>query len=553
MDKGQFGVVNKGTYEKKTVAVKVMESHVTQEQYLKEAKLNKLASESCENIASFLGISYTSTYAIMQEFCSFKFSIICSLQEEVSSLQKLVKTIDHNFDFKEFEHFAFKIVKDVANGLSHLHSLGIAHRDLKPANILVSNQHFHESKFGEPEWYSNPLVCKLTDFGESRSTVVHTRAMLMNETVRKSTVNDFNRGTFFYNAPEITVPSKRPQAFTQAMLEKADVWSFGMVIFSVLNADYGGIPYQENIKNALKDRPEMIVKEQVIELMRNEIPPTWSKKYAHLHNAQWRDLVKIQKSCAVHFGERPTMVEVLHSLGKQEPESDCWACFKNSSLNEIVRKIEIISLPISQNSAMEHYNEEQALAFENTGLLSDQPLENDGSNGCTYLCLKIVQNLLKEEYTGEKLEEMVAKVIWTYPAILNNFRSFSSMSPMDAYKVMVANDKNFIKMNFEYVVGSYRALTDSGKADLHEKLNSLKEDFVSVFVCLPYTVVIFRSKGKLHLIDTHSIPEKSGGTGTGVIVSSETAQDLCNWLHLRLENTEMEVNTPQSLILLKEK
>eukprot|EP00111_Clytia_hemisphaerica_P009201 TCONS_00027039-protein len=328
--------------------------------------------------------------------------------------------------------------------------------------------------------------------------------------------------------------------------------NLSLVNQNVLNADYGGIPYQENIKNALKDRPEMIVKEQVIELMRNEIPPTWSKKYAHLHNAQWRDLVKIQKSCAVHFGERPTMVEVLHSLGKQEPESDCWACFKNSSLNEIVRKIEIISLPISQNSAMEHYNEEQALAFENTGLLSDQPLENDGSNGCTYLCLKIVQNLLKEEYTGEKLEEMVAKVIWTYPAILNNFRSFSSMSPMDAYKVMVANDKNFIKMNFEYVVGSYRALTDSGKADLHEKLNSLKEDFVSVFVCLPYTVVIFRSKGKLHLIDTHSIPEKSGGTGTGVIVSSETAQDLCNWLHLRLENTEMEVNTPQSLILLKE-
>ena len=312
-----FGVVKKGTYgekgsQEKCVAVKYLELHVTQEQYLKEAKINKEASESCENIVKFLGISPSSTYAIMQEFLSFDFAKVTDLGEEISTLNKLTKILDDSFDFEDFEHFAFKIVKDVANGLSHLHNLGIAHRDLKPANVLVSNAHFEESDLGEPAWHSNPLICKLADFGESRSTIMHTRAVLMNETIKKSTVRDFNRGTPIYNAPEILVESKRPESLTQNMLLNADVWSFGLLVFSVLNPNYA-FPYQKELNAAMLGRPQTAHKEHLIEILQQEEYPSWSEKYKELHEGQWKSLVKIQKLCA-NFGERPNMSQVMNLL-----------------------------------------------------------------------------------------------------------------------------------------------------------------------------------------------------------------------------------------------
>ncbi len=76
-------------------------------------------------------------------------------------------------DAKVFEHAAL----DVASGLKYLHDNNITHRDIKPENILVSNHHY--SNLSDPELGNRmaavkPLICKLTDFGESRSKDIHT-------------------------------------------------------------------------------------------------------------------------------------------------------------------------------------------------------------------------------------------------------------------------------------------------------------------------------------------------------------------------------------------
>ena len=76
---------------------------------------------------------------------------------------------------------------DVASGLKYLHQNNIAHRDLKPANILVSNRHYHHLSDQEKikQIISiKPLVCKLADFGESRSTDIQTQNILKSRTNR---------------------------------------------------------------------------------------------------------------------------------------------------------------------------------------------------------------------------------------------------------------------------------------------------------------------------------------------------------------------------------
>ena len=73
--------------------------------------------------------------------------------------------------------------RDVATGLDYLHSHNIAHIDLKLGNTLVSNQHYITMDGGWAKVYAEcPIVCKLADFGLSRSPDLQTTSFLQTRT-----------------------------------------------------------------------------------------------------------------------------------------------------------------------------------------------------------------------------------------------------------------------------------------------------------------------------------------------------------------------------------
>lgn len=91
------------------------------------------------------------------------------------------------------------IINQVLSALNHLHAKKIVHRDMKPENIVII------------ETNTDELLIKLIDFGTS----VYMKSDHLTQEL----------GTIYYIAPEV---------FKNCYNEKADIWSVGIILFTML-------------------------------------------------------------------------------------------------------------------------------------------------------------------------------------------------------------------------------------------------------------------------------------------------------------------------------
>ncbi|PZC76584.1 hypothetical protein B5X24_HaOG204424 [Helicoverpa armigera] len=185
---GAQGVVFSGHYRGEIVAVK-------QPQDRNDTNIKHLRKLNHENIVQFKGVSTDGPHAyIIMEFCQYG---------------PLFEYIHSGSGFLPSQ--ILKWAKQIAQGMTYLHSNKIIHRDLKSPNILIADN----------------LVVKVSDFGTSR------------EWNDVSAVMSF-KGTVAWMAPEVI--RHEPSS------ERVDVWSYGVVLWELLTQE---TPYKNLETNAI--------------------------------------------------------------------------------------------------------------------------------------------------------------------------------------------------------------------------------------------------------------------------------------------------------------
>lgn len=253
LGEGAFAKVFKSQLHGQEVAVKVlkkegMANKGTIDDFKTEVEMLSLLRHP--SIVQFVGAIWEPEMCIITELCT---------KGNLESLLHRLQKSEHIMSVNKI----LKLFKKLAKGLIWLHAKGIIHRDFKPANILIDEQ-------------GNP---KIADFGISHMKGTSAAAGEYGQA-----------GSGCYMAPEVLG--------NETYGTRADVYSFGMVLFEVLLSNN---PWDDHSVNYSR---------KLFEGWRPEIPDTVPEYLRDLIRSCWQN----------EWETRPSMNEVLQKLEQAEKQ-----------------------------------------------------------------------------------------------------------------------------------------------------------------------------------------------------------------------------------------
>ena len=424
---GGFGATFIGQYRGKEVALKELNARETEHQkFIKEAKIMSCLNHP--NIVEFQGVCYE-PFMFMMEYVCFDLSAF-GVSRKMNTLDQLIKYCD-NFKFETIEHFSVVAALEIVNGIKYLHSKDIAHRDLKPANILISNSDYCRISSKEDKeriFKTKPFTCKLCDFGESRSRLSQTRSILSSRTTHVT------RGTLGFMAPELLPGPRCLKSAGTNELKQADIWSLGMTIWCLIHPDLDS-PFGIEVCDSSFDctNPGLSIANKLFSGQR----PKTTDLYDNIIVSNWLPLWFVIRGCTMQSTlERYSLDYVSDFLQKK-------------------LTLSVKCLAISQSSAQERHDHKIASGL-NSCTASTLPLD-DGTNCCTFLCLKIgieivtLSKVSTNHILSQRIKDLAEDAIDTLPRLVNKYRDHEIYyHPYEALNVLQQITNKYSKFKLQY-------------------------------------------------------------------------------------------------------
>lgn len=199
INKGGFGLVYSGAYNRRRVAIKRIRKDFAHDRKHVEAFIKEIilmATLHHSRIVEFIGVTWDTTTLR-------NLSAVTEYMER-GDLREVLRSFQLRNTPLTWESHKLQIVLHIAEALKYLHSLNplLIHRDLKAKNVLLNTA----------------MDAKLSDFGVSRER--HTMESHMTAGI----------GTSFWIAPEVLLGKEYD--------ERADMFSFGVVLSEIDTEDY---------------------------------------------------------------------------------------------------------------------------------------------------------------------------------------------------------------------------------------------------------------------------------------------------------------------------
>jgi len=295
--KSLHSVIYKGTYDNKTVAVKIVKldrqniGHIRREVALMTLLIHpNLLTCTAANITDSDDRQFG---FIIMDYCPTKLQQLFgdgATWSSKDSISEIKKRIPMSLDNKWTLLRRLKLGHEIASGMEYLSSCSVLHRDLKPENIYLDSQD----------------NVKITEYGFAKMQP----KLNLNTTFRSELL------TFeFYKAPELALTD-----FTKQYGSEVDVYSFGIILWQLVTKEE---PYlEQKRKGEIVSLHKIYDNDNLRPYINSDAWVTDAKTSSKNQNLDrtMKKLEQIIRRCWVYnpqleFSGRPSFFKILGDLG----------------------------------------------------------------------------------------------------------------------------------------------------------------------------------------------------------------------------------------------